>query len=245
MKRVLPREKRRHVEPLRGSTPPAIKRCGLRPVNIVGSVKPFKGFTWFIPSLGMTHTYLPRFARLRTSQTPWLGSAALRLVQTKKIRNSPDGLPCHRASPGDCLEGLGRLIPSGTGGQRVLDRLRVGLDDPQQYPGGEIGNRPPLLPLLYCADAEAEPMGEGGLRESELVADRLHIRNGRVVYAPQITRLCHVGGGVRIGGDLSHNLTVGGSADALPVDASGVLTDFLDRTPDDRHHVLPVWRGAL
>src|ERR1700730_3200337 len=38
-------EKRRHVEPLRGSTPPAITGCGLRPANIVGSVKPFKGFT--------------------------------------------------------------------------------------------------------------------------------------------------------------------------------------------------------
>src|SRR5713101_6749946 len=46
-----PLEKRKHVEPLRGSTPPAISGCGLRPVNI-GSVKPFKGFTWLIPSLG-------------------------------------------------------------------------------------------------------------------------------------------------------------------------------------------------
>src|SRR5229473_3251362 len=35
-------EKRRHVEPLRGSTPPAITGCGLRPLDIVGSVKPFK-----------------------------------------------------------------------------------------------------------------------------------------------------------------------------------------------------------
>src|SRR6266849_3405895 len=35
-------EKRRHVEPLRGSTPPAINGCGLRPVNIVGSVRPAK-----------------------------------------------------------------------------------------------------------------------------------------------------------------------------------------------------------
>src|SRR5713101_6621890 len=38
----------------RGSTPPAITGCGLRPLDIVGSVKPFKGFTWFILSFG-TH----------------------------------------------------------------------------------------------------------------------------------------------------------------------------------------------
>src|SRR6266851_8330235 len=46
-----PQKRESTVEPLRGSKPPAISGCGLRPVNI-GSVKPFKGFTWFIPSLG-------------------------------------------------------------------------------------------------------------------------------------------------------------------------------------------------
>src|SRR6266851_9846229 len=38
-------KKESHVEPLRGSTPPAIKRCGLRPLNTRGRCKTYKGFT--------------------------------------------------------------------------------------------------------------------------------------------------------------------------------------------------------
>src|SRR6266852_8482589 len=33
-----------HVEPLRGSTPPAIKRCGLRPLNTCGKCETFQRF---------------------------------------------------------------------------------------------------------------------------------------------------------------------------------------------------------
>ena|GEM_PF-5588518 len=59
---------------------------------------------------------------------------------------------------GDRFEGFGerlhRLVSSG--GQRPLDRSRGGVDDAQQYPGGAVGNRTTLLPLLHRAQVEAE-----------------------------------------------------------------------------------------
>jgi len=69
---------------------------------------------------------------------------------------------------GDCSKGLAKwfhgLIPFGAGDECPLDCVRSGLDDTKQYSGRTVGNRPPLLPLLHGADAEAEPTRETSLR---------------------------------------------------------------------------------
>ena len=119
------------MEPLRGSTPPAINGCGLRPVKIVGSVKPFKGFTWFIPRLRPLHAIERRVAnmnlrRLLARKGPrHKNSTILRapVCRAAPRRRQRRGLAfrssgffartiCKR-EPGGCATGLLRLVGDG------------------------------------------------------------------------------------------------------------------------------------
>jgi hypothetical protein len=76
------------------------------------------------------------------------------------------------------------LWPTGyAGSQRSLDCLRSHFNDAQQYPSGTVGDCPPLFPLLNGAHAEAELLSKLDLREPELVANRFHIRNRRIVHS--------------------------------------------------------------
>jgi hypothetical protein len=96
---VIPREGINHVEPLRGSTPPAINGCGLRPVNIVGSAEPLKGFMWSIGralrnSLSAVSTPLPdrerRPSAARGGEGPTANGLKFLLLQGQCIRTTCD-----------------------------------------------------------------------------------------------------------------------------------------------------------
>ena len=83
-------------------------------------------------------------------------------------------------------------------GDGALDQLGRFLNYAEKYARRAVGNRAPLLPFLYGANAEPEAFGEFGLRKSKLPPDRSDIGETRRDHATPVPADRHIRRGIGV-----------------------------------------------